>query len=85
VTTKGLELRLDLRRTNRVRATVNYTYSDAQGTGSANNSAVSSAELGTVYPTVISPLEFNQTHRGSINVDYSLTRMTVDRFLSGWA
>ena len=74
VTTKGFELRLDLRRTNRVRATVNYTYSDAQGTGSANNSSVSSAELGTIFPTVISPLEFNQTHRGSINVDYSFDK-----------
>lgn len=74
VTTKGFELRLDLRRTNRVRATVNYTFSDAQGTGSTNNSAVSSVEQGTLYPTVISPLEFNQTHRGSINVDYSFEK-----------
>jgi outer membrane receptor protein involved in Fe transport len=74
VTTKGFELSLRLRRVNRVRATFNYTYSDAQGTGSTTNSAVSSVEQGTLYPTVISPLDFNQTHRGSVNVDYSFDK-----------
>ena len=73
VTTKGFELNLRLRRSNRVQAQINYTYSDAKGTGSASNSAVSSLENGTLYPTVISPLDFEQTHRGSINFDYRFT------------
>jgi hypothetical protein len=71
VTTKGVELTLRLRRINRLRAQVNYTYSDAQGTGSTPGAAVSSVEAGTLYPSIISPLDFNQTHRGSINLDYA--------------
>lgn len=71
VTTKGVELTLRLRRINRLRAQVNYTYSDAQGTGSTPGASVSSVENGTLYPSVISPLDFNQTHRGSVNLDYS--------------
>jgi hypothetical protein len=71
VTTKGVELTLRLRRINRLRAQVNYTYSDAQGTGSTPGAAVSSVEQGTLYPSIISPLDFNQTHRGSINLDYA--------------
>jgi outer membrane receptor protein involved in Fe transport len=74
VTTKGIEFSLRLRRINRLKATFNYTYSDAQGTGSTTNSAVSSVETGTLYPTVISPLDFNQTHRGSVNLDYSFDK-----------
>jgi hypothetical protein len=69
-TTKGVELTLRLRRTNRVQASVNYTLSDAQGTGSSRSSSVSSVQAGPERPTVISPLQFNQTHRGTVNVDY---------------
>ncbi|MBI1804347.1 MAG: carboxypeptidase-like regulatory domain-containing protein [Ignavibacteriae bacterium] len=69
-TTKGLEFTLTLRRTNRVQAKINYTLSDAQGTGSNTTSGISSVENASQIPTVISPLSFNQTHRGSINVDY---------------
>jgi hypothetical protein len=69
-TTKGLEFSFRLRRVNRFQALVGYTLSDAKGTGSTTTSAVSSVENGTLYPTVISPLDFNQTHRGNINLDY---------------
>lgn len=69
-TTKGVELSLRLRRANRFQGQINYTLSDAKGTGSTTNSAVSSVENGTIYPTVISPLDFNQTHRGTINLDF---------------
>jgi outer membrane receptor protein involved in Fe transport len=69
-TTKGLELSFRLRRVNRFQGTLAYTLTDAKGTGSTTNSAVSSVENGTLYPTVISPLDFEQTHRGTINIDY---------------
>jgi outer membrane receptor protein involved in Fe transport len=69
-TTKGLEVTLRLRRTNRIQAAVNYTLSDAQGTGSSRSASVSSVQAGPERPTVLSPLAFNQTHRGSVNVDY---------------
>lgn len=74
VTTKGVELMLRLRRVNRLKAQLSYTYSDAQGTGSTANTAVASVEAGTLYPTVIAPLDFNQTHRGTVNVDYSFDK-----------
>jgi outer membrane receptor protein involved in Fe transport len=71
VTTKGIEVSIRLRRINRLRAQFNYTFSDAQGTGSTTNAAVSSVEAGSLYPSVISPLDFNQRHKGSVNLDYS--------------
>ncbi len=69
-TTKGLEFNFTLQRVNRIQAVFNYTLSDALGTGSVGNSAISSVESGDVRPTVISPLTFNQTHRGTFNIDY---------------
>ena len=59
-TTKGMEFNVTLQRSHRMQASVNYTLSDAQGTGSVGNSAISSVESGNVRPTVISPLVFNQ-------------------------
>ena len=69
-TTKGLEFVFKLRRINRLRTELNYTLSDARGTGSSTNSAVSGVENNTNLPTIISPLDFNETHRGNIFVDY---------------
>jgi hypothetical protein len=69
-TTKGLELVFKLRRRNRLRSELNYTLSDARGTGSSVNTRVASIEHGSNIPTVISPLDFNQTHRGSLYLDY---------------
>ncbi len=69
-TTKGVEIGFTLRRTGRIQAQVNYTFADAKGTGSSPTSAVSSLENGTQYPSVISPLDFNNAHRGSVNLDY---------------
>lgn len=69
-TTKGMELTVTLRRIQRVQARLNYTLSDAQGTGSTTTSQISSVDNESATPTVISPLTFNQTHRGTINLDY---------------
>jgi len=69
-TTKGVELSLTLRRTNRVAAQVNYTYSSALGTGSVTGSSLAGTEQGVAVPTIISPLDFNRPHVGSVNVDY---------------
>lgn len=73
-TTKGIEVKLDLRRTQRIAATFDYTYSDAQGTGStpteAGRAVWQSPTATPYFPQQISPLTFNQTHRGAINVDY---------------
>ena len=69
-TTKGIEFVFKLRRINRLRAEMNYTLSDARGTGSSLSSAVSGVENNTNLPTIISPLDFNETHRGSLYLDY---------------
>ncbi|RMD92027.1 MAG: TonB-dependent receptor, partial [Calditrichaeota bacterium] len=69
-TTKGFELSLTIRRIERVSAFLSYTFSDAQGTGSFPNSAVGAVELDDPIPTVVSPLDFSQRHRGSISFDY---------------
>ena len=69
-TTKGVEISVTIRRVNRVQAQINYTFADAKGTSSSPTSAVSALENGTLFPTVISPLDFQNSHRGSINLDY---------------
>ncbi|MCI0694700.1 TonB-dependent receptor [candidate division KSB1 bacterium] len=80
-TTSGMELSLTLRRTNRVSAQLNYTFSRSLGTGSVNNSAIAGIELGQELPTVISPLDFHRPHRGSINFDYRFGKGDGGRLL----
>jgi hypothetical protein len=69
-TTKGMEFSLNLRRVNRIQAQLNYTLTQAEGTGSSRTSAVGALERETPRPTVISPLDYEQTHRGSVILDY---------------
>ena len=69
-TTKGFELSLQLRRIERVSATVNYTFSTAQGTNSLSNSGVGSTEVNVNVPTTLIPLDYSQTHRGTVMLDY---------------
>ena len=69
-TTKGLEFQFKLRRYNRLQAELNYTLADARGTGSSVVSGQSGVENDTNLPTIISPLDFNETHRGSFYLDY---------------
>lgn len=73
-TTKGLELSMTFRRTQRISAFISYTFSDAQGTGSFPNSSVGAIELEDPIPTIVSPLDFSQRHRGSISFDYRFAR-----------
>lgn len=73
-TVKGLEFKMDLRRSERLSANVDYTYSDAKGTGSTPNTAFrtvwQSPTTTPYFPQIISPTTFNQTHKASINLDY---------------
>jgi hypothetical protein len=69
-TTKGLELSLRIRRVERIRAELNYTYSDSRGTGSGTASGYGAQQQGTPLPTVIIPLDYDQTHRGTLSFDY---------------
>ncbi len=69
-TNKGIELRLTIRRWNRLAGQINYTYTDAEGTQSTSTSAHGALYFNSQMPTIINPLEYSQTHRGSINLDY---------------
>ncbi|MFQ6615945.1 MAG: carboxypeptidase-like regulatory domain-containing protein [Fidelibacterota bacterium] len=70
-TTKGLELSFRMRRTNRLLGQINYTFSDARGTNSFASSAGGALEgPGRVAPKIVIPLRYQQTHRGSVNLDY---------------
>jgi len=77
-TTSGISLKLDLRRVDRLQASLDYTYSDARGTGSSPSEsfyAIWQSPTETPYlPKYTQPLDFDQTHRGSVNVDYRFGR-----------
>ncbi len=69
---KGLSLNFDMRRTERVAAHLSYTLQFAGGTGSTSggNFYVTWISQGTeYYPTYVAPLDFDQRHTGSINLD----------------
>jgi len=75
-TVKGVELTLELRRTRRLAAKVNYTLSSAYGTGAtprAGEVAVSD-DIQARYPLSMSLLDFHQPHRGTIMLDYRFNR-----------
>ncbi|MCI0708180.1 MAG: TonB-dependent receptor [Ignavibacteriae bacterium] len=73
-TVKGLEMTLELRRTNRFQARVNYTLSDARGTASnpasSRNAVSDGSGTSTLFPSFINSLDFDQTHRGTLLLDY---------------
>ncbi len=70
-TVKGVEMTLELRRTSRFAARANYTYSDGRGTGSNPTSTWGAVEQNVGRTTnYVYPLDFNQTHRGSVLLDY---------------
>jgi outer membrane receptor protein involved in Fe transport len=69
-TTKGMEFRLTLRRSNRLQTQFYYTLTAAEGTGSTDVSYHGAVYRDTQKPNVITPLDYNNTHRGSVNLDY---------------
>jgi len=71
-TTKGLELSLMLRRYNGLAVNMNYTMSQAEGTGSGRASYLAALDRDSEPPLMVNPVDFNQTHSGAINFDYRL-------------
>ena len=67
---KGLSFSYNLRRTGYVQAFVNYTLQYAGGTGSTGAGQYKIAWQSGNYPTFVSPLDFDQRHTGSVNVDF---------------
>jgi len=67
---KGFSVNFDMRRTNRVSAHASYTLQFAGGTGSSAGGNFYVTWIGReYYPTFVAPLDFDQRHTGSLNVD----------------
>ena len=73
-TIKGLDVGLSMRPVNHFSGSVNYSLSFAQGTGSVSNSQRNIAWVGTETPKQTAPLDFDQRHKLSMNVDWRLAR-----------
>jgi len=84
-TIKGLEMTMELRRTQRLAARVNYTLSDARGTGSTYTSASVVQSDATIarFPMLIYPLDHNHAHSGSIMLDYRFVKGDGGKILEG--
>lgn len=84
-TVKGVELTLEVRRTKRLAAKANYTWSDSRGTGSdsrQNRVVVSDAVIAR-YPTLVYALDYHQPHRGSMLIDYRFAKGDGGKILEG--
>ena len=71
-TIKGLALTLDVARISFFSMGINYTYAIAEGTGSSVSSSFTAAFRNSngEIPKVISSLDFDQRHTGTINLDF---------------
>ena len=75
-TSKGVEFKFTMRRTERITASLNYTFASATSTGSNTASAAGLWAAGSIVslPHYTFPADFNQTHRGSILLDYRFAK-----------
>ena len=70
-TVKGLSFNFRLRRIERISANVNYSLQWAKGTGSTAGSSFYITWIGDeYYPTFVFPLDYDQRHTLSANVDF---------------
>ena len=69
-TVKGLSFVYDLRRTNNVQLTATYTLQFADGTGSSSTTAETLINNGFPNLRTTLPLDFDQRHNISTNIDY---------------
>jgi outer membrane receptor protein involved in Fe transport len=69
-TVKGMQVSYDLRRTNNIQLTANYTLQFADGTGSSSTSAGSLVGTGQPNLRTTMNLDFDQRHAISASVDY---------------
>jgi outer membrane receptor protein involved in Fe transport len=75
-TSKGLEFKFTMRRTNRITASLSYTFSSVTTTGSNTASAAGLWAAGSIVslPHYTFPADFNQTHRGTVLFDYRFAK-----------
>jgi hypothetical protein len=76
-TSKGLEFKFILRRTNRVSAQINYTFMDARSTATDQAGSNGIWQLGlpaSALPRYVFPTNFDYQHSGNIILDYRFGR-----------
>lgn len=83
-TAKGLELTLRAQAARRFTGQLYYTFSQAQGNGShllSNGAALATYpyERKSFYPEFNSPLDYDQTHRGALLLDWRFAESDVGR------
>jgi outer membrane receptor protein involved in Fe transport len=81
-TIKGLDLGFTLRRVNHIQANVAYSLSYAVGTGSVSNTQRNIAWVASDPPKQTAPLDFDQRHKVSIDMDYSLGKGEGPKLMS---
>jgi hypothetical protein len=71
-TSKGLEFKFTLRRTERITAQVNYTFADTRATGSNSASSVGIYSAGSTVelPKYVFPADFDFANSGNVLFDY---------------
>jgi outer membrane receptor protein involved in Fe transport len=72
-TSKGIEAKFILRRTNRLSTQLNYTFSNVRSTASDQTGSNGIWQLGlgpNSLPSYVFPTNFDQAHRGSVLFDY---------------
>jgi len=73
-TIKGIDFGFTMRRVNHLAGSLNYSLSSAVGTGSVSNSHGNIAWTAAQPPKQTSPLDFDQRHKLSVNLDYGFDR-----------
>jgi len=71
-TIKGVDFGISMRPINRISGALSYSLSFAQGTGSVSNSHSNIAWVATEVPKETAPLDFDQRHKLSMNLDYRM-------------
>lgn len=69
-TVNGVEMSFHTRRINNIMASASYTYSDARGTNSFPNSGIANMDYEDARPTMITPLRYENKHKGTVSLDY---------------
>jgi outer membrane receptor protein involved in Fe transport len=82
-TVKGLEVMVEMRKREGFSAKLHYTLSDAQGTGSHPNSNAGRVEQNISGDLILAPLDYGQTHRAYLFLDYGFGMDEAGHFLSG--
>ena len=73
-TIKGVDVGYLMRKTNHLSGSINYSFSFANGTGSVSGTQGNIAWTGSEPPRQTAPLDFDQRHKLSFNLDWSFEK-----------